>query len=341
MASPRSLHAAAATILATTLVAAATTLVAPATSVVAADKLPAVGSPYPGLDPDGPERAVGGQVWWSDDDGSGFGHIHGDMVLPVGQKISGRLDVPVRVVFHNNPSRLRKVELVMLDHDGDRVTLGEVKPDKTCPYDGTESTCAWDWTFPIETSRYRDGDRLIRLRIFAVTPDDREFETSSRIPVTFANGDTPRNREGPLSTCPKRSFQFLGWYGAPIDDYTRVSALCLPRGPVSGILEHVVQGWSGDEVSRLTVTLSRTHAIPATGEWRAQPARAGRVLFDRRGSFKNPVTIKIDTRDLADGWHSLNDHVVHPKGAESKCPYPCAGENHLEASAVSWIYVSN
>jgi hypothetical protein len=331
---PRSFHATAAALLGAALLA--------ATPTAAAEKLPAVGSPYPGISSDGPERVIGGQTWWSDDDGSGFGHIHGDMVLPLGREISGRLDVPVRVVFHNNPSRLRKVELVMLDHDGDRITLGEVKPNLTCPYDGTgDVECAWDWTFPVDTAKYRDGDRLIRLRIFAVTPDNREFETSSRIPVTFENGGTNRNREGPLSMCPKRSFQFLGWYGAPVDDYTRVSALCLARGPVSGILEHVVQGWSGDEVSRLTVTLSRTHAIPATGEWRAQPSRAGKVLFDRRGSFKDPVTIKIDTRELENGWHSINDHVVHPKGAVSKCPYPCEGENHLEASAVWWFPVKN
>ena len=98
-----------------------------------------------------------------------------------------------------------------------------------------------------------------------------------------------------------------------------------------------------DDAGVVTVALDQNHYIPAAPPWAEQPATNGPVLFDKDGDFrKDYVPITIDTRTLANGWHTLAAKSVGVTGDTSSCSY-CDPKviSKNQAVAKIWFYVDN
>ena len=68
------------------------------------------------------------EAWWN----HAFGHIHATTAFPVGQVVSGNLDLNVRIVMHNNPSHLF---ILRFDED-DTGIVKKIPLSLDCPFDG-------------------------------------------------------------------------------------------------------------------------------------------------------------------------------------------------------------
>lgn len=318
-------------------------------SVAASGLLPALAMPYPGLDPDGPETISEVQAWWIPN----YGHIHARARLPMGRSVKGDLTVPLQAIIHNNPSTLTTVQLLMRNgSNGDQpVVAGPINLSAVCPYNGTgDVECSHEWTFKVPTQNYPDGWKQFYLWVETRTPDGKDFRTSSRIPVRFANGnptsgDASSGFMSEKSGCPTTSFLGRGWYDGLGPDksgtYADAYSLCVPQGPVSGIMDLPLGGGYSISTSHLTVNVTKTHALPSDGLWAAQTALAGMNIFDKDGSFEGPFHYQLDTRILANGLHTIDTQVTYPQTMMSVCPH-CRGEqNQLKGVSRAYFWVNN
>jgi hypothetical protein len=308
--------------------------------VSAADKLPAVGPAYEGLKSG--ERVVEVQSWWTE-----FGHIHATAVIP--KVATGEISVPIRAILHNNPSVIHTVRLVMRDGEaGKQVELGSQNGlNWTCPYSGKgNKECSFDQVLKIDTAKYYDGLKQLVVRVEADTPDKREFHTSSRIPIEFdnsrrTNGDAlPKSRVPRAVGCTNTSALGRGWYEVSGGIYSDAEALCVPSKPISGVWR---QKFVGDnDISHLNIALSATHAIPpGPGKWLEQAPHAGKVIFDKAGRFTKPFEIKIDTRQLQNGIHTMAIRSTRPESEISKCDYCLGIKSQVSGVMKYWFEVKN
>lgn len=331
---PRSLHATAAALLGAAFLA--------ASPAQAAEPLPALDPPYPGLT----ERQMVGEVqsWWV----PAFGHIHVTAVLPrFGEDVSGVISVPTRWILHDNPALAFRVELVARDgRDNEARVLAGANLDQTCKYNGEdEATCAFSAVFKVDTRRLRNGLKQFNFVLQARTPDGKEYRTSSRFPVRFQNdgrgnnGDALDKRGIERSVgCEENSIFGRGWYDEPIDEYASVHLLCLPTRPVRGSYDFMFAGGPRRDLDQTVGYLSRTHAIPAVNEWPAQSARDGRLLFEKANA-ERPFRRTVDADDLAPGWHTVSIRGRHPRRAPSECDWCGDVRNRLHGAAVFWFRV--
>ncbi|MEE9395935.1 MAG: hypothetical protein V3V31_02870 [Methylococcales bacterium] len=266
------------------------------------------------------------QAWWAPD----YGHVHAGLRLPLGQTVSGTLDVNVRVVLHNNPGKLVRVKI-----SAESDTTFEKRLNLSCPYDGKNNTvCAFNVPLSLDTNKMKDGWRELRVRAYVKTPEGLSFFNSSGIPVNVQNGKRDSNYS---RFCDNTSLIGRNWYEG--FDYTNAIIECVPLEPVSG--QHTFRVRAQKASGHLNVALDKTHFIPAVGPYHAQQHSSGQILFDRDGNFQSWQRINIDTTKLADGWHSLAVTSTNPGGSTSKCSY-CKGElNHAAGVAKMWFYVDN
>ena len=266
------------------------------------------------------------QAWWTPN----FGHIHATALVPLGQRVSGVIEFPVRIVLHDNPSHLR-----LLRVDTDNGWSKQFPLDLDCPYDGRTSTnCAFSVTVSLDTRQMTDGWREIRIRATTTTPDGKDFLNSSGIPLLVDNGGS---RSDYNRFCNNTSLIGRGWYEG--FGYTNAIIECVPLQPVSGMVTSRVRAQKPS--AHLTVALDRSHYIPAALPWPEIPPRTGRILFDQDGDFQSFFPVTIDTRGLENGWHSLSVMSTGPNGGTSQCSY-CQGEvNHPAGVAKMWFYVQN
>ena len=265
--------------------------------------------------------------WWAPN----FGHIHAGLRLPLGQKVSGTMDLNVRIVLHNNPGHLFRLRI-----SAESSPSFSKKLNLSCPYDGvTNSTCAFNVPFSVDTTKMRDGWRELRVAAYASTPDKKVLFNSSGIPIYVDNGKPDRNYN---RYCNNTSLIGRGWYTG--FGYTNAIIECVPLKPISGIHTFRVRAQNASE--RLRVGLDTTHHIPAVGPYpEQQPNPSGRTLFDGMGNFQKWVPIEVDTRLLMNGWHTLSVASFGPKGSTSDCSY-CKGEiNKPTGIAKIWFFVEN
>ena len=267
------------------------------------------------------------QAWWIPN----FGHVHAAALLPLGQKVSGVLNFDVRIVLHDNPSRL-----VELRFDTEGGVFLRMPLNLSCPYDGTTSTnCAFNVPVTLDTTRMREGWREIRIRATTDTPDGKRYLNSSGVAFYVDNGsgsDSNYNR-----FCNNTSLIGRGWYEG--FGYANAIIECVPLDVVSGQVTFRVRAQQPSK--HLQVVMDRTHPIPSVGPWPVVQGRTGALLFDQDGDFQNWVPVAIDTTQLEDGWHSLAVRSDGPNGEVSTCSY-CKGEtNHNSGTAKMWFYVQN
>ncbi len=302
---------------------------------------PPTSTPGPGglLPPDPPGRQVPDstfnprripielQAWWAPN----FGHIHAAAMLPLGQDVSGTLDFDVRIVLHDNPSHLVELRI-----DTDQGVFKKIPLNLRCPYDGRTSTnCAFNVPVSLDTTKMTNGWREIRIRATSDSPDGKRFLNSSGIPLRIVNGGggggSNYNR-----WCNNRSLIGRGWYDG--FGYTNAVIECVPLETVSGV--HTFNVRAQQTSNHLQVALDKTHYIPAVGSWPEVAPSAGRILFDRAGNFQSFMPITVDTRQLANGWHSLAVTSTGD-GGTSSCAF-CNGEHNNPAGVAKiWFFVQN
>ena len=262
------------------------------------------------------------QAWWT----SAFGHLHVAALLPLGQTVSGKLTIPVRIVMHDNPSVLTQLRI---DSDQGvvlKIPLGNLR----CP----QEVCAWALNVTLDTTTMTSGWRELRLRGTTDTPDGKRFLNSSGIQLNVQNGGSTSNY---TRFCNNTSLIGRGWYDG--FDYTNAIVECVPLAPVKGQVTFRVKAQKAS--AHLTVDLDKSHFIPAVGSWAAQPAAPGATLFDKDGNYSDWVSIPIDTTKLANGWHSLAVKSTGPDGEVSQCSGCPTTKNFPSGVAKFWFYVSN
>jgi len=267
------------------------------------------------------------QAWWTPN----FGHVHAGLRLPLGQEVSGSFDVDVRVVLHNNPSVVKWVRICAESS----YCFYQRDLNFTCDYDGvTDSTCTFNVPMTIDTTKFKDGWRELRISANMETPDGKRFFNSSGVPINVQNGGSDSNYN---RFCNNTSLIGRGWYEG--FDYTNAVIECVPLEPISG--NHTFRFKAQNLSSHLTVALDKTHYLPATGPYPEEHHSPGIVLFDKDGSFTSFQSVTIDTTNLVDGWHSLSVTSTGPNGSVSDCSY-CDGEiNKPSGVAKAWFYVEN
>lgn len=262
------------------------------------------------------------QSWWT----PAFGHIHLAAFVPLGQSVKGTINLPIRIVMHDNPSVLRYVSIHSDQKPLLRVALGNLR----CP----QPVCAWAVNVPLDTTKMTSGWRELRLRAETVTPDGKQYLNSSGIPILVQNGSASNNYN---RFCNNTSLIGRGWYTG--FGYTNAVIECVPTASVRGQVTFRVKAQSPS--SHLTVELDKSHFIPAVGAWPAQADSAGAILWDKAGSFTSWIPITIDTTKLANGWHGLAVKSTGSKGEVSKCS-GCPTDTNLPAGVAKiWFNVQN
>jgi hypothetical protein len=276
------------------------------------------------------------QSWWVPD----FGHIHALTMLPLGQKVSGMLNFDVRVVLHDNPSEFFELRI---DHSNGRLFRHKQNYECKYPnghqnsgelYNGIDSlTCSFNIPVSINTADFEDGWREFRIRATTKTVDEKRYLNSGGIPIYFENGNSVRNYDRGNN----HGLIGRGWYEE--FDYTNSWIETVPEDPISGVYTFRVRAQKQSQ--HLTVALDKTHPIPKTGPWPKVNHDAGKILFSKDGNFQKFFDINIDTRELANGWHSLAVNSESSKSGTSDCSY-CEGEqNRPHGIAKAWFYVKN
>lgn len=265
------------------------------------------------------------QAWWT----PAFGHIHLAALVPFAQPVSGKISLPIRVVFHDNPSVLRYLSVHTDEKALLRVPLGDLR----CP----QGVCAWAFTITIDTTQMSSGWRELRLRAEAQTPDGNRFLNSSGIPILVQNGGTVKNYS---QFCNHTGLIGRGWYEN--FGYTNAIIECVPTAPVKGLVTFRVRAQQPSQ--HLRVDLDKSHYIPAVGLWPQQDDSAGAALFDKDGNFSSSgdwISLPIDTKKLANGWHALAVQSTGPKGAMSQCSGCPTTTSFPAGLAKIWFYVQN
>lgn len=260
-----------------------------------------------------------------------FGHIHAAVKLPIGQQVSGSLPVEVRIVLHDNPSHLFKLRF---DNESGGL-VGDVALDGRCPFNGpgTASTnCSWSVPVTLDTRRLGgNGWHTLRVRATVDTPDGRRWTTSSDIPLCVGTGACG----GAMPDLTGK-----GWYETIGYTNVRIRSDTIPTAPVRGVYTFYVRAHK-EPSSHLQVAMDKSHYIPPVGSWKEEPPSAGQLLYDRDGNYQSWVPVAIDTRTLANGWHSFAVRSTSLQTDKSTCSY-CRGEdNHAEGVAKIWFYVDN
>lgn len=268
------------------------------------------------------------QSWWV----PAFGHVHAAAMLPFGQTVSGTFTLNVRVVIHNNPSKVYKVYT-----SSDENIKFTRYVSLTCPYDGVnETNCAFNVPLEINTTLMSDGWREFLVEVHSTTPDGKKFLGVGRMPIYVDNGKADLNYTkfaGPL-----KPLYGSGYYTNM--EYTYAKIQDVPRTPIRGTFTFKVHTRSTFS-SHLTVELDKSHFIPAVGPWPEQPMSAGITLFDKDGTFSSDVPITIDTLKLVNGWHTLAAKSVGVGDGTSVCSYCGPEPSKLAGVAKIWFYVQN
>jgi len=264
------------------------------------------------------------QAWWAPE----FGHIHAAAMLPLGQTVTGVLDFDVRIVLHDNPSHLFELRI-----DTDQGVFKRIPLDLRCPYDGRTSTnCAFNVPVSLDTSKMGSGWREIRIRATVETVDGKRFLNSSGVPLNIGGGGGGYDR-----WCNNTSLIGRGWYDG--HGYTNAIIECVPQTPISGV--HTFSVRAQKDSGHLQVALDKSHFIPAVGPWPEVKPSAGQILFDKDGNFQSFFPVSVDTRRLANGWHSLAVTSTGSGGSASDCDF-CTGQENLPAGVAKiWFYVQN
>ena len=228
------------------------------------------------------------QDWWLQTPGAAgtsFGHVHVGTCFPYGATLSGVVGFDVRVVMHENPGVLQRVDIgLFTGEDEDGGVLVGVPFQTTCV-----GTCTFWGHAEVDTAAAGyDGWQEFRFKARVDEPDGARMVTSSGWPVNLANGNPSREwRDGAGVTG-------RGWYTDV--GYQNASLAALPVGPVSGTWTPTVRMGPGSGGSAATYHVAAVDPDVHAG-------MPGWVVLEGAGEYRGPLS--VDTTQLANGRHRL------------------------------------
>lgn len=237
------------------------------------------------------------QDWWQPtvSGTEDFGHVHMGICFPLNQPVAGNVGFDFVVQLHENPGLLKNVRIHLLDgnganHQAVSVAVGQTAAQH-CP--NTPDQCTWVIPVTLNTTvAGTDGYLNFRPAAIVMHPGDggtKQF-AGAAWPLRVANGKTVKSSISSLRVAGS------SWYQGAL--YEEAEFLSPLPATVSGVWSPSV--WMHPGAGGVAVKHSFASIDPA---FHAVPANPGRVLLDRVGAYKGPVT--IDTRLLANGPHKL------------------------------------
>jgi hypothetical protein len=288
------------------------------------------------------------QAWWTPatgdpvvDNFKGFGHAHVMCRWPTGQSVSGEIRTFCRVMMHNNPSTMTNL-VFQWAPGGTHIVTYPV--NMKCPFDGiNESNCSKEIAVTIPLGG-RSGWESLRIRALMDTPDGHRWTTSSELPLNVGTGGSTTYIHCTSVAGGPTCMTGKSWYDSGVD-YQNATINGVPTHPVSGTVTFKVAGTQAAPL-RLQAFLDRSHFIPATAHWPAEPELNGPLLLDVQNVARNqdfPVT--IDTTKLANGWHSFAARATSTASLASSCGSVCnyqvVSPDRQAGIAKIWFYVQN
>lgn len=229
------------------------------------------------------------QGWWRADDGTDAGHVHIGTCFPVGETISGDVVFDVRVIMHENPGTLTRVQVGVVSGDNSGTEPTAVHPETRC---AEGQTCvSWHRLRFDTTAADYDGLAEFRFQARTVLDTGKVLFASTGFPAVLANGAPRVDHRDRLVTVGRGWYTDAGYQNA---DFRGP----VPRSTVSGTWEVDVklsEGADGRPASRWFVLVD-----PA---FHADEDQFGTVVAS--GTGEHDGVVDIDTTRLEDGPHRL------------------------------------
>jgi hypothetical protein len=227
------------------------------------------------------------QDWWLQTpgaSGTSFGHVHVGTCFPYGATLSGPVAFDVRVVMHDNPGVLQRVDIALFTGDDSGGVITAVPFGVTCA-----ATCTYWGRGLVDTAAAGfDGWQEFRFKARVDEPDGKRMVTSSGWPANLANGNPNREwRDGSTVTA-------RGWYTDA--GYQNATIAMLPGGVVSGTWTPSVTMGAG---AGGTPTTYHVAAVDPD----AHAGMPGWIVAEGPAEFRGALS--IDTHQLTNGPHKL------------------------------------
>lgn len=235
------------------------------------------------------------QSWWIEEGSKCFpgDHIHANACFPFMQKVRGQMPLNVTAVIHaanNSAEGPGTVNLYRIQVWDKVDPIHKEALSWTCP---AGQNCVKTFNTVIDTTKSSsdgEGEFRVTFNIPCNKSSDKptcdRFYNTARWFTIFDNGKSVNNF--------KHYDGSGGWYAGT--DYNnakvdRADMLKLAYTPLSGVVPIKVQG----EKPELVVTVdSKNHGVDP-----------GWVLYDGAGGDGKWVTVNMDTRNLANGYHKF------------------------------------
>ena len=226
------------------------------------------------------------QDWWvstsgGDPDGDS-GHVHVGTCFPYLQQIRGVVRFDLRVVMHENPGHLRRVDVAIYPADDSGLVV-PVEFGTDCA-----GTCVFTASVDIDTSTVSDGWQEFRFKARVDQPDGTEMLTSSGWKTYLDNGNPVDGSDGGYGVTARGWYTEAGYQNAYID--------ALPASPVSGVWSFTLKLVAGADGTPTT-----SHLVTVDPDFHRD--HAGLVI--KEGSGECRCTVSIDTTQLTNGFHRL------------------------------------
>ena len=221
------------------------------------------------------------QDWWVSSTG-GSGHVHVGTCFPYLQQIRGVVRFDLRVVMHENPGHLRRVDVAIYPADDSGLVV-PVEFGKDCA-----GTCVFTAPVYIDTSTVSDGWQEFRFKARVDQPDGTEMLTSSGWKTYLDNGNAVNGSDGGSGVTARGWYTDVGYQNAYID--------ALPAGPVSGTWTFTLKLVPGADGTPTT-----SHLVAVDPDFHHHDP--GLVIKEDSGECR--CTVSIDTTQLANGFHRL------------------------------------
>jgi len=271
-------------------------LVVNAPNIGAASSMEGMSPPNPCMGYPQPRAFLVANDWWMTMPGGAGnqeGHVHVEGCMPVNQRLSGRVELDVKVVMFDNPGRILRVSAHSFYSGGQFKMLGSTRYLMTCPGHHSMCTAVVPLTLNLDLLPV-SGWQQLRVKVSGESFTDAsgnpvERFTVIRFPVFVNNGQVRDDNS-------QRYFEGAGWYAGAEYAVARYTSHTLP-GTVSGVWRTPIL-WTMKQGKGIPVTHSLVTIDP-----NFHMEDPGTVLYDADGIMKR--SFAIDTTRLAPGAHRL------------------------------------
>ena len=257
-----------------------------------------------------PRIPLESQTWWwrrlPSQTGTDFGHVHVFTCFPSLQRVSGMVELDLRVIFHENPSTLERLHIQgWPDTDVDNSGTGceYITGNLWCADDLSlickTDHCVWWFKAQIDTGRFlSDGLKEFRIRATAATPDGLSMSNSTS---WFMDVHNEKGNQANSSYHDGRILASRGWYDCHGYAVAEIHVDGEPPNPVPPSWKVRVVAKPGARERCDHVDDIAHHLVAVDPDFHA--GDPGWIIREADGEFDDTVT--IDTTQLSNGWHKL------------------------------------